>query len=83
MRAYLPAAAFSMAFLAWLFSGWGHEGASEARDAAPELDLRKGLAEGARVETTASVPAPTPPPEGAQAPRRPVRIVYPPPYEAR
>ena len=82
MRSYLPAAALGAAFLAWLLSGTGREGASEARDAVPEIDLRKAMTEAVeqRVERPTEAANPT-----AVEPvqRRPVRIVYPSPFEAR
>ena len=79
MRTYLSAAALGAAFLAWLVSGLGREGASEARDAPAGLNLRRGVAEG---ERTAEAKADAEP-ETATVPRRAVRIVYPPPYEPR
>jgi hypothetical protein len=82
MRAYLSAAAFAAAFLGWLFSGAGRDGASVARDALPDVELRRRSAEEFRGER--AEPARDAGSEPAEAaPRRAVRIVYPPPYEAR
>jgi hypothetical protein len=82
MRAYLPAAALGAAFIAWLLSGTGREGASEARDAVPDLDLRKAMTEAAEANVKRPVEAANPP-DVEPAQRRPVRIVYPSPFEAR
>lgn len=75
MRAYLSLAGLAAALVGWLIAG--RDGATETP---PEPVLR--LAEAAPVpelRQEAAVPAPDPVPET----RRPVRIVYPAPYETR